>query len=174
MKKLSFRHLAICFIIALCVCSCRFNDADIIYTPWYQYNYYLTNNTDAVITFYFAQKDHSSSLPPKEQIVVLAPSTSGKINDYMWRTGYQKDSTMTELPAIDPYKESTTILWNPKEMDSNTTTTTYLLIGDKKREFDLESDKLPFYTKNYRIKIEQDTIFNFYFSIDSAFVQTLK
>lgn len=174
MTNFSFKHLAICFIVALCASSCRYNDADIVYTPWYQYNYYLTNSIDTVVTFYFTQKDHSSSLPPIEQVVVLAPSTSGKINDSMWQTGYKKDSTMTELPIIDPYKESKIVLWNPKEDDSNTATTTYLLIGNTKREFDLESDKLPFYTKNYRIEIEQDTIFNFYFSIDSAFVQTLK
>ncbi len=175
MKSFSLRHLALCLLVALCVGSCRYNDDDIIYTHWYQFNYYLTNNIDTTVTFYFNQYNRSTGLPPSEQTVVLSPATSGKIYGLMERSGFLKtDSTAENQPVLTPEESSTIVLWNPRKEDSNTTTTTYLLIGDTKRDFDLESDKLPFYTKNYKVEIEQDTIFNFYFSIDSAFVQTLK
>lgn len=175
MKNFNLRHLALCLIAALCVGSCRYNDDDIIYTPLYQFNYYLTNNIDTTITFCFNQYDRSTGFPPSEHTVVLAPATSGKLYGLMVQSGFKKtDSTTVEQPVITPEEASTIVLWNPREKDSNTITTTYLLIGDTKRDFDLESDKLPFYTKNYKVEIEQDTIFNFYFSVDSAFVQTLK
>lgn len=175
MKSFSLRYLALCLLIALCVSSCRNNDDDIIYTHWYQYNYYLTNNIDTTVTFCFNQNDDSTGFPPSEQTIVLAPATSGKISGITQRSGFLKtDSTSGEQPILTPEESSTIVLWNPKGEGSSTTTTTYLLIGDTKRDFDLESDKLPFYTKNYKVAIEQDTIFNFYFSIDSAFVQTLK
>lgn len=175
MRNFNLRHLALCFIVALCVGSCRYNDDDIIYTPLYQFNYYLTNNIDTTITFCFNQYDRSTGFPPSEHTVVLAPATSGKISEITQRSGFLKtDSISGKQPILTPEESSTIVLWNPQEEDSNTTTTTYLLIGDTKRDFDLESDKLPFYTKNYKVEIEQDTIFNFYFLVDSAFVQTLK
>lgn len=176
MKNFNLRHLALYLIAALCVGSCRNNDDDIIYTHWYQFNYYLTNNIDTTITFCFNQYVRSTGFPPSEHTIVLAPATSGKISEITQRSGFLKtDNTLgKQQPILTPEESSTIVLWNPQEEDSNTTTTTYLLIGDTKRDFDLESDKLPFYTKNYKVEIEQDTIFNFYFSIGSAFVQTLK
>lgn len=177
MKYSSFLISCICLLTISILSSCSgwFGNDDTIYTRWYQFNYYLTNNIDTTVTFCFNQNDRSTGFPPNEQTVVLAPATSGKIYGLMQRSGFPKtDSTAVEQPVITPEEASTIVLWNPREKDSNTITTTYLLIGYTKRNFDLESDKLPFYTKNYRVEIEQDTIFNFYFSIDSAFVQTLK
>lgn len=177
MKYSSFLTFCICLLTISLLSSCRgwFVNDDTIYTPWYQFNYYMTNNIDTTVTFCFNQNDRSTGFPPSEHTIVLAPATSGKIYGLMQRSGFLKtDSTAEKQPALTPEESSTIVLWNPKEEDSNTITTTYLLIGDRKREFDLESDKLPFYTKNYKVEIEQDTIFNFYFSIDSAFVQTLK
>ena len=168
--------LCIGLLVSSILYSCRgwFGNDDTIYTPLYQFNYYLTNNIDTTVTFYLNKYNRSTGLPPSEQTVVLAPATSGKLYGLMVQAGFLKTDSTAEQPVITPEETSTIVLWDPREEESNTITTTYLLIGDTKREFDLESDKLPFYTKNYKVEIEQDTIFNFYFSIDSAFVQTLK
>lgn len=175
MKYSSFLISCICLLTISILSSCSgwFGNDDIIYTPLYQFNYYLTNNIDTTVTFCFNQYDRSTGFPPSEQTVVLTPATSGKIYGLMQRSGFLKTDSTAEQPVLTPEESSTIVLWDPRKEDS-TTTTTYLLIGDTKRDFDLESDKLPFYTKNYKVEIEQDTIFNFYFSIDSAFVQTLK
>lgn len=90
MRNFNLRHLALCFIVALCVGSCRYNDDDIIYTPLYQFNYYLTNNIDTTITFCFNQYNRSTGFLPSEHTVVLAPATSGKLYGLMVQSGFKK------------------------------------------------------------------------------------
>ena len=91
MRNFNLRHLALCFIVALCVGSCRYNDDDIIYTPLYQFNYYLTNNIDTTITFCFNQYNRSTGFLPSEHTVVLAPATSGKLYGLMGSIRFQKN-----------------------------------------------------------------------------------
>ena len=109
MRNFNLRHLALCLIVALCVGSCRYND-DIIYTPLYQFNYYLTNNIDTTVTFCFNQYDRSTGFPPSEQTVVLTPATSGKIYGLMQRSGFLKTDSTAEQPVLTP-EESSTIVY---------------------------------------------------------------
>lgn len=175
MKHCKLGLCALCLLVLASVSSCRggLYDDEIVYSKWYHFNYYLTNDLDTTVTFYFSKDSHSAGFAPSEQTLTLLPSTSATIYDIWSRTGAEKDSTDSR-PIMTPESGGTeVVLYDPAAKDG-ADVTTYLLIGENRKEFDFDKDNHPFYTKNYRVSIEQDTIFNFYFSIDSTFVQTLK
>lgn len=176
MKNNKFIPLVLSVLMMFVTNSCTelYPEKDIIYTPWYQFNYHLVNKLDSDVTFYFYEQSITKGIPPIEKTITLAPSVSKPLYSLSERGGIYKDSTTTGKPVLTPDHASVTVLFNPRDEKEKALVTTYLLIGDTQRDFDFELDNHPFFSKNYQVEVVQDTIFNFYFSIDSTFVKTLK
>lgn len=165
MKRNLFFLLTVCCSVLFT--SCHDDHYDFIaYSRTYYDNYYLKNATDTELTFrynsYGQVKDH----------IVMDPGSSVIIRTAMNSVGYTKYDPIVE-PTQDYMIEigQTYTLYNE---DNKEGVDAYFLKGNTKYILDINKDDGPLAAKNYDVKVVNDTTFNFYFTIDEAYLSTLR
>ena len=73
MKNNKFIPLVLSVLMMFVTNSCTelYPEKDIIYTPWYQFNYHLVNKLDSDVTFYFYEQSTTKGIPPIEKTITL-------------------------------------------------------------------------------------------------------
>lgn len=180
-KYAIFRCSILCGV-ALSVLACHnSNEDNLLYKNKYTLNYYFVNKTDSTILFYYA-KDNSTIVPNStgEQAGVYSFELKNGIAVQIWSGGtittnvYADDTVSGQLT---PAEGQGIVYFDPKESAAIAPSFLFV-INDEQYEMDMTKDNLPFYGTNYQAIVEENNAehsyqFNYYFSIDAAFCNSL-
>lgn len=174
MKHNIFSFVAGYCTLLFCVTSCEREDplANRKCVATYTYNYYWENALDENITIYFSSYDSNRKFARLvDKQIVLAPNITTKVEtDAKQSFAYVESEQQAPVYTI---ADAPHCFW----YDAPTEGYTFrfdIQIGDNERRFlDIEKNKSIFLTENYRSETLNDTTFNFYFTIDEAYLSTL-
>lgn len=166
MKRIFGKLLLWGCLVSLGMTSC---DGDYIVAekgPYYC-NYWLINALDTAITLHYYYYE--------DKTFVVAPGKSQTIEEVRFSVANTRnDSDTTQGPTEDYLKNCG---FSEKFYDTNEPykSNAYIRLGEKKYRINpQEGGGGPLSGSNYRVKKENDTTFNFYFTVDSAYLSTLR
>ena len=165
-----FASLSICFTMTSCEKEDLFDNRKCVAT--YTYNYYWDNALGEDITIYFSSYDSNRKFARLvDKQIVLAPNTMTKVEVEAKQSFIYIGSN--EQAPVYTIADAPHCFW----YDAPTEGYTFgfdIQIGDNERQsLDIEKNKSIFLTENYRSETLNDTTFNFYFTIDEAYLSML-
>ncbi len=150
--------------------SCEEPVENMKYTRDYTYNYFVTNRLDSEVIFEYFAESKSKHYNHIDKTIAVSPSYSVRIDQQVQTRGAD---TEQGIPVLTADNQTEYVLYDYKNRRKYTDP--YISIeanGKTYWSYDLQNAIL--LTKNYRSETLNDTIFNFYFTIDEAYLSTLR
>lgn len=168
MKTIHKVLILLCSIVVLS--SCEEPVENMKYTRDYTYNYFVTNGLNNDVVFEYSAISQSKKYNHIKKTLIISPLYSVQIDQQIQTRGAD---TKQSIPVLTADNQTEYVLYdykNRRKYDDP-----YISIetnGVVYESYDLQNAIL--LTKNYRSETLNDTTFNFYFTIDDAYLSTLR
>lgn len=164
-------HKMLILLCSVCLfCSCEEPVENMKYTRDYTYNYFVANGLEnEVIITYFAESK-SKKYNHIDKTFAISPAYSVQIDRQVQTRGAD---TQQSIPVLAADNQTKYVLYDYQNRHKYKDP--YISIeanGKVYWSYDLLNAVL--LTKNYRSETLNDTTFNFYFTIDEAYLSTLR
>lgn len=165
MKRIFGKLLLLGCLVSLGMTSC---DGDYIVGEKGPYfcNYWLVNALDTTLTLHYYYYE--------DKTFAVEPGQSQTIEEVQFSVANTRNDAGTAQDPTEDYLRNCG--FSEKFYDTNEPhkSNAYIRLGEKKyRITPLEGGGGPLSGSNYRVKKENDTTFNFYFTVDQAYIATL-
>lgn len=168
MKTIQKVLILLCSIVVLS--SCEEPVENMKYTRDYTYNYFVINELDSDVVLVYSAISKSKKYNHVTKTFAISSSYSVQIDQQIQTRGADTEQS---LPVLTADNQTEYVLYdykNRRKYDDP-----YISIetnGVVYESYDLQNAIL--LTKNYRSETLNDTTFNFYFTIDDAYLSTLR
>ncbi len=168
MKTIQKVLILLCPIVVLS--SCEEPVENMKYTRDYTYNYFVINELDSDVVLVYSAISKSKKYNHVTKTFAISSSYSVPIDQQIQTRGADTEQS---LPVLTADNQTEYVLYdykNRRKYDDP-----YISIetnGVVYESYDLQNAIL--LTKNYRSETLNDTTFNFYFTIDDAYLSTLR
>ncbi|MDY4148465.1 MAG: hypothetical protein SOY26_01785 [Paludibacteraceae bacterium] len=162
--------MTICFTVTSCETEDPFEGKKCVAT--YTYNYYWKNTLSQDVSIKFVSYDSNRHLNRLiDKLVVLAPNSVAKVECYTQNAFVIIGSN--EKAPVYTVDDGLKYLWYDAPTEGYQYEFGMQIGNDEYRKLDIEQNKRIFQIENYVPELIDDTTFNFYFTVDSAYLSML-